>query len=311
MDDAREFVIAKEVEAVLRMSHVEQFKWVENRFGIELTKFDNWPKFVEITERRNLFVHADGKVSKQYLSVCEQSNAQVTAQEGERLAVSKRYYDEACACILEVGVKLAHVLWRKIAPSQLEEADRRLNALAYDFIDRQEHEPAITLLKFAVFDLKKKSDEAIKLTFLINLAQACRWHGRIDECNQMLDKEDWSAKGEEFRLGEAVLRQQWDRAAQLVKRIGKDGPVGEIEYRDWPLFREFRSRPEFQKAYELTFEKPFPAAVQSESSVPDMQDVGSSPITNVQGQNGEQTRPFHPDPIQATHNEGEPLELSG
>lgn len=310
MDDARDFVIAKEVESVLRMSHVEQFKWRENRFALELTKFQNWPKFVEITERRNLFVHADGNVSKQYLTECARSNAQVNAVEGELLAVSKRYYDEACACILEVGVKLAHVLWRKIDPSQLEEADKRLNWLAYEFVDRQEHELAITLLRFAVFDLRKKSDESSSLTFLVNLAQAYRWHGQIDDCNRILDAEDWSAKGEEFRLAEAVLRQEWDRAAHLVKRIGKDGPVSEIDYRDWPLFREFRLTPEFQRAYELAFEKPFPAAIQSESTDPEIRDEGSSTSRNGQEQVAN-TQSLLLDPNPAKENEGESIGLPG
>ena len=66
MEEARDFVIEKEVESILRSSHAEQFRWMENRFGLTLTKgLDIWPKFVELTERRNLFVHADGKVSRQ------------------------------------------------------------------------------------------------------------------------------------------------------------------------------------------------------------------------------------------------------
>src|SRR2546423_10410038 len=30
-----------------------------------------WPVFVEVTERRNLFAHCSGKVSAQYLTVCD------------------------------------------------------------------------------------------------------------------------------------------------------------------------------------------------------------------------------------------------
>jgi hypothetical protein len=64
MESAREFIVEKEVETLLRKSHSEQFDWLEKRFDIKLREgLAAWPAFVEITERRNLFAHADGVVS--------------------------------------------------------------------------------------------------------------------------------------------------------------------------------------------------------------------------------------------------------
>src|SRR5690606_38386335 len=55
-EDAREFVIEKEIESVLRESHSAQFDWLENKFNIKLREdLPCWPKFIEITERRNLY----------------------------------------------------------------------------------------------------------------------------------------------------------------------------------------------------------------------------------------------------------------
>src|SRR5690606_26404612 len=66
IEAVREFVIEKEVESVLRGSHVEQFRWMERTYDVPLTKgLDSWPLFVELMERRNLFVHTDGIVSSQ------------------------------------------------------------------------------------------------------------------------------------------------------------------------------------------------------------------------------------------------------
>lgn len=64
LDEAREYFLEKEIEALLRSSHAEQFKTMERLFKINLTKeLDAWPVFIELTERRNLFVHTDGAVS--------------------------------------------------------------------------------------------------------------------------------------------------------------------------------------------------------------------------------------------------------
>ena len=68
----REKIFAKEVESILRSSHSDQFLWMERVFSIPLTKgLESWPSFIELTERRNLFVHCDGVVSDQYINVCK------------------------------------------------------------------------------------------------------------------------------------------------------------------------------------------------------------------------------------------------
>ncbi|MCF6357114.1 MAG: hypothetical protein L3J54_04845 [Draconibacterium sp.] len=73
--DAREYIVEKEVESVLRESHSEQFKWFEKKLNIKLRKdLPAWKGFIELTQRRNLFVHNNGKVSTQYLNVCSTNN---------------------------------------------------------------------------------------------------------------------------------------------------------------------------------------------------------------------------------------------
>jgi len=77
---ARESLIEREVESVIRDSHIDHFNWMEKRFDLPLRKdLEVWPKFVEITERRNLFVHCDGIVSSQYLSVCKAHGVQLVS----------------------------------------------------------------------------------------------------------------------------------------------------------------------------------------------------------------------------------------
>jgi hypothetical protein len=57
-------------------------------------------------------------------------------------------------------------------------------------------------------------------------------------------------------LAEAALRDDYDRATELVKQIGKDGEVALSHYRDWPLFRVLRSQPQFEDAVLEVFGEP-------------------------------------------------------
>ncbi|MGD0513083.1 MAG: hypothetical protein ABSA29_07265, partial [Terriglobales bacterium] len=104
IDSARDYILEKEVENLLRGSHSEQFDWMENKFDVKLRKdLPVWPTFVEVAERRNLFVHCDGHVSSQYLRVCQEQKAPLETSTvlGSKLGVSPAYFESAYSAILE------------------------------------------------------------------------------------------------------------------------------------------------------------------------------------------------------------------
>jgi hypothetical protein len=71
VEAARDVVIEKEVESVIRCSHAEQIEWLEKKLNMTLRKdLKIWSDFIELCERRNLFTHTDGVVSSQYLKTC-------------------------------------------------------------------------------------------------------------------------------------------------------------------------------------------------------------------------------------------------
>lgn len=130
IEEAREHIIEKEVETVLRKSHAEQFAWMETKYDISLRKgLDIWPDFIEITERRNLFVHTNGLISSQYLNVCSDHGVELErdAKVGTELDLPPAYLRHAFNVLFEISVKLAHVLWRKFQPNDREKADVSLN----------------------------------------------------------------------------------------------------------------------------------------------------------------------------------------
>jgi hypothetical protein len=284
IDAAREYILEKEVEGILRSSHADQFKWMERTFDLVLTKgLKSWPSFIELTERRNLFVHTDGIVSSQYISVCRVHGVPIQPEiaEGHRLGVPQAYFKDAHAIMYEIGVKLGHVLWRKLFPDERQKADNHLTSLAYDLIDRAKYSLAIRLLDFACDELKKFSDEGHQLTFLVNRAQAYKWNGDDERCRKIMRSVDWTAKGDQFRLADAVLAEDWNKAAKIMRRIGKDGPVNQTDYRDWPLFRNFRESDQFLATYAEVFGEDF-----SRTSEVKQLPVPSDEIKEEDGRNG-------------------------
>jgi hypothetical protein len=260
VDKAREFLIEKEVESVIRQSHADHFAWFERKLKIPLREgLEAWAPFIELTERRNLFVHCDGVVSSQYLAMCHQHGASLSSgcQLGAKLDVSQEYFASAFECVYEVGVKLAQVLWRKLVPTDLQAADANLNGVCFELLVNGNYNLAIKLLDFATVTLKKHADELRSQMFVINRAQAYKWSGASEKCLSILDEEDWSASSDKFRLSVSVLRDDFITAARLIKRLINTPDFSDSAYKDWPLFKEFRKSPEFLKAYEDAYKRPF------------------------------------------------------
>ncbi len=260
IENAREYLIEKEIDALLRGSHDDMFDWLEKKYNLPLRKdLKIWPIFIEATERRNLFVHTSGTVSEQYLNVCKQHKVNIAEniEVGSELQVTPEYFQLVYECIFQMGVGLAHVLWRKILPGDREQADINLNDICYDLLVEEKFGLACALLDFATAVPKKYSDEYHRLMFIVNHAQAYKWANDIETAKRIIASEDWSATQAAFRLAVAVILDNFDEANNIVREIGKEGKVTKLDYREWPLFRGYRKSEDFIKTFEEVFEEPF------------------------------------------------------
>jgi hypothetical protein len=289
MDDARDYVIEKEVEAVLRDSHADHFKWLENKLGIPLRKdLAIWPDYIELTERRNLFVHTDGVVSRQYLDVCREHGVKLPegVSVGTQLRMDSAYFNRACDTIFELGVKLTHVVWRKLIPEERGAADEALNGITYNLIEQRDYQLALSILDFAVSTLKTHSTEEVKLYFQLNRAQAYKWLGNDDACRKALAEIDWSAKALHIQLARDVLLDNYDDAAAKMRALGaKNDKLRSNAYRDWPIFREFRRSSECAEAYKEVFGETLEVEEESISVEEDTDAIPSAAAEEHKGNN--------------------------
>jgi hypothetical protein len=122
-EDIFSFLIEEEIDSLRRESYIKQIENMEKRFNITLKDFENWPNFVEITQRRNLIMHCDGKISKQYLTLCEENRVRSDKNAGDYLNVDLEYLLHSVELIKEVIFKLGQTLWRKVFVDQIEEAN--------------------------------------------------------------------------------------------------------------------------------------------------------------------------------------------
>lgn len=257
IEEAREFIVEKEVESVLRESHLKQFKWLESKLGITLRKdLPSFSEFIEITERRNLFVHCNGIVSRQYLEVCKENNVEniEKIKLGQKLIANPSYFNKCYFILFEIGIKLGHVIWRKLHPEEIEDADAHLNNVCFQLLVKGHNKLALNLLTFGTDTLKKHYDQEMVCILTVNKALAHYLSDKKEECKKVLTKHDWSATNDKFKLAISVLNEDYKNSIELMKSIGTSNKhINQDAYREWPLFKHFRKTDEFKEAYKEIF----------------------------------------------------------
>lgn len=268
INDVPSFVAERVVDGLSRETYAKQFERLRKALGWDVApegqlKLD----FEECTERRHLFTHCDGKVSMSYCRKLRELGVKDSEipPVGQQMDIGEIYVRRAINVFFVIGMKIAQVILRKLFT---ETGDRKANDLL--LINQQ-----LASLKISrwwrvvelgnMMDTEKELRESIlsdqmRRIMAVNQAQALKWDGKDSECNRLLEQYDWSSVGNEFKLAEAVLRDDWKRAAGFMRRLGVCTEVTKSDYLDWPLFRQFRKSKEFADVFKEVFGESFEKA---------------------------------------------------
>ncbi|WP_375158515.1 hypothetical protein [Bradyrhizobium sp. RDT46] len=279
IEAARNQIIEKEIETLLRQSHHAQFDSLEARLGIPLRKdLEIWPDFVEICERRNLVTHTGGIVSRQYLSVCKEHNVPLdNLSPGDQLSISPKYLNRSIDIISELGWKLIQVVWRKLKPEEIASAASSLNRESYELLLRRRFKLARTMLKFGL-DFKKQGDEETRRMMVVNLAIAERSLENAEEAKRILTREDWSATSNKFKICVSAVQDDINAVLTCLPKIS-DEEISKDEFREWPAFQWVRVNPAFVAAFEEKFGEAF------EPDRGSADDIGTPQLAALSGPN--------------------------
>lgn len=254
------YLVDQEVESVLRSSHDDQIAWFEKKLKIELRKDQELiQKFVEITERRNLFTHNDGIVNETYLKNCQRAGVPLgQIQKGEVLDAGSEYYKSAVDTILEIGIKLGHVVWRHVLPEQTIDSEKSINELAFRIIKVDEFEVAIKIIKFALESYKRFQVDSNRKMLIINLAQCHLWCKRDNEALKLLNETDWSMCNVEFKICIETIRRNFSQVVGLLEKYDGKLNLEQYDLLEWPVFKELRQ----DQTFKDFFSKKYGASVE-------------------------------------------------
>lgn len=255
IEEAAQSIIDREVESVMRGSHLDQLMWLSGKFKIKADPEAALKRnFVELTERRNIIIHNDGRVNAIYLRNCASAGVDVSGIEiGGELHCDGTYLQNALACALEMATKLHQVFWRQLAPKEIELADKHINHLTYQLLINKKYKTAEPLFQFCRSDIKKWSSEEFRLMNVVNHANTLRLLKKNKEAKALLGKEEWNTKTPNFQICVAAVEEDDTKAIELLRKYGKVMGITAADYMHWPVFLKLTKNDAFLKAYKDTF----------------------------------------------------------
>lgn len=259
IDTIRNNIIQGKIETILRKSHEEQIDDLQKLSGVKNLKgVSFWKEFIEITQRRNLLVHCKGCVSEQYIKECKNVGIALLPSKGEILSVDENYFNRAYFVFYTMGVLLSQVLTRHLLEKEklVEEIDAVLTNIIYETLEDGEYDLTIELSNFA---LSKDTEHACRLDevyFVLNFAQAYKWQGNQQKCNEILSNFDFSAMTPDILVAKFALEDDIQEVVKQMKKVGDDSKImTKAAYASWVIFKDMRERKEFGETYKEIFKE--------------------------------------------------------
>ena len=240
-------------------SHYSQICFLDSKLKLGIQEqFDRWHQFLEITERRNLFVHTGGLVSPAYMENCKKWNIPLSDEikEGHRLLACDKYILNSSDCFYEMSVRLVQVAARRLFPANFKELDETLNNKTADLLIAERWSLAERIFEFALTIPKKfRTSGEMEYYWLINLCIALKFSDK--KYKARLHSVDWAPFHPKYHFAVAILEDRFDDAERLMRSEAVQAEVTERNFKDWPLLREFRKTDAFQQAFKDIFNKDY------------------------------------------------------
>ena len=279
LDELKNKIIEQEIDNLMRGSHKAQLDWLFSKVkGPNEINEDLVKSFIEMAERRNLFVHTDGVVSKQYINVCKQNKIKLDedVKIGRLILLLPDYFNDSINILFE----LSSVLTIYLVKSLYKDCDYVDHVIAEHIFICLQDKNYKCVQNLSTYLKKWKLNNAIQMMVDVNYILTFYLQGDDKTTNEFVSQIDWSNCSEEFKLAKAVLEKKWKEASSIMMKCGNN-PKEEKQdaYISWPLFEKFRMTTEFAKTYRVLFGESFSS--ESTFKGPDIAEKNEKPKVKV------------------------------
>jgi hypothetical protein len=246
VEEAELYLIDSEIDSILRGNIQSQLECFEKYIKISLKPIERYREnIVELSQRRNLLVHNDGKINKHYLNKSPKHLRDGNVNEGDKIKVNSSYLTDEIQSVHLIGIILIQQCFRKWEKSKSDVANKILIDLLFDSLTEKNYKLTEYLAEYS-YSIDIKNDQDLRI-IVVNHCIALRDLGKVEEMDKVLSKYDWSAVSLTFKLALSVLRNEEDNAYGILDRVLAIGEIDAPELDSWPLFGQLRNTERFNQ----------------------------------------------------------------
>jgi hypothetical protein len=237
IEDARNALIDRKIEALLKESPDEWDRWLKRTVGVSMEEImPDWPQTREIFTRRNMLVHTDGNVTERYLAEVKRSGGSIGGlQVGESLVPSSDYMKTALQRLIAFEALLVFKVLSHI-DKQAADAMAAWLATQLDLAVHTERWEASCLIADSFSGVKCMRKTELKI--LVSGWLAHKNRDGVDRIKQEVNAWDVSSLHGDYRTLKKILLDQLsvDEVSELIP----SGRYTRFEILTDPLFANVR-----------------------------------------------------------------------
>jgi hypothetical protein len=240
IQDAQEALIALKVEALLMESVDGWAKWLDRTVNIELTKIvDEWPRVREIFSRRNIIVHADGKVNDRYLRDLRAVSIDTTnLSVGQKLDLPFSYLQDSLERLLAFGILLSYAVWSRLYKSELDTAVEWALSCQENLIN---HRLWVGTQLISRYLESVQCRREFQLKVQINSWLARKNMNGSESIQEEMRQWDTSGLSAQYQMVKSLFLGDYRKAKNYVIKELQDGHLTRFELATNPLFSDLYS----------------------------------------------------------------------
>lgn len=241
---AKKIVIDRKVDDLLRQNMDSWVGWFD-RVGVKWKDMaDDWCQFAEIFARRNVVVHAGGKVTAQYIGALSSAGCKASKlpASGTKLELDDQYLTDASEQLLAFGFLLVTGSWLQVAKGNTLSAESWITTRCQHLLELQHFRAVDTACRTI---LERSRGRLLRKTEL--LLQTMSWVARRelgDGDRVRVEVAAWDTSGIDLLYGHAktVLLDDDELAVTQINELRRRQELTIVELVASPLYRAVLDR---------------------------------------------------------------------
>jgi len=245
LEEAEQLLISNEIDSLLRGNIQSQLEYFEKQLNIDLKPVQSYIEdLIEMSQRRNLLVHNDGIINKQYLLKTPKKHLH-KIKEGDKISINQEYLLNAIKLINTVCIILFQQCFRKWEKDSINNFNEILINIFYEALLEEDYNLIENLYNYIdSIDIKNDKEKRI---LVINYCISLKEENKIDKMNDVIDQYDWSATSTDFNMALSILQNENKQAYRYIKQLLASNNLNKDTLREWPIFKPLREKKKFKK----------------------------------------------------------------